>query len=438
MKWKNLLLVFVGVAVCGAAWFSYLGRRQPRTVVISTGSELGVYYRVGKEVGESFAKRNSPIRCEIVSSAGSHENVTRLQNGTADVAILQNDAVADESVRSLAMLYTEVLHLVCRKESGIECLNDLIDHPTSLGSQSGGTYPLATELLRFSRVNIPAHHQHQLGFEKSADALRSGDIDAAFFLVGLGAEIIQELVARPEFELVPIQIRSVGKEDTFVSERAFIEGFRTHYPHATYAEIPLMSYDGNPTTPTPSVGIGAVLACRESWDEELARDLVQTVFAHRAVLGRKISLLSGLDEQSSQVQLQFPLHRGAEAYYRRNEPGYLAENAESIGVLITVALLLASGLHAVKKWIDQKRKNRVDVYYERVQKILGSIAGESPSDFDDAVRDLEDIESIACHELISERLDADHSFVILQNMIFRCRAEIERAQAAVNKPVEKA
>ncbi|MEO9929806.1 TAXI family TRAP transporter solute-binding subunit [Rhodopirellula bahusiensis] len=433
MSWTNFLLALFGGVICWVAWIALAGATRTEPVVISTGSEQGIYFQVGKEIGDSYMNRHPEIRCEVIPSEGSRENVTRLQDGTADVAIVQNDAVADERVRSLAILYTEVLHLVCRKDAGIECLNDLADHPTNLGSLSGGTHPLVEALLQFSRVEIPAEHQRNLGFAQSAEALRSGDLDAAFFLVGLGSEIIEELIASPEFELVPIQIRAMEGEATFISERAFIDGFRTHYPHAKVAVIPLMSYEGSPITPTPSVGIGAVLACRADWDEELANNLVQTVFAHRAVLGRKISLLSGLDEQSSQTQLQFPLHRGAEAYFRRNEPGFLAQNAESIGVLITVALLLASGLHGIKKWIDQRRKNRVDVYYGRVQHILDSIGNHQASDFDAALRDLEEIESTTCQELIEERLDADHSFVILQNMISRCRAEIERAVIAAGR-----
>ena len=99
-------------------------------------------------------------------------------------------------------------------------------------------------------------------------------------------------------------------------------------------------------------------------------------------------------------------------------------------MLITVALLLASGLHGIKKWIDQRRKNRVDVYYGRVQQILDSIGHQRVSDFGAPLLDLEEIESTTCQELIEERLDADHSFVILQNMISRCRAEIERAETA--------
>ncbi|MFG0264684.1 MAG: TAXI family TRAP transporter solute-binding subunit [Rhodopirellula sp. JB055] len=433
MSWTNFLLALFGGAICWVAWIAFAGSTPSQRVVISTGSEQGVYFQVGKEIGDSYMNRHPEIRCEVIPSEGSRENVARLQDGTADVAIVQNDAVADQRVRSLAILYTEVLHLVCRKDVGIECLNDLADHPTNLGSLSGGTHPLVEALLQFSRVEIPAEHQQNLGFAQSAEALRAGELDAAFFLVGLGSEIIEELVTSPEFELVPIQIRAVEDEATFISERAFIDGFRTHYPHAKVAVIPLMPYEGSPITPTPSVGIGAVLACRANWDEELANDLVQTIFAHRAVLGRKISLLSGLDEQSSQAQLQVPLHRGAEAYFRRNEPGFLAQNAESIGVLITIALLLASGLHGIKKWIDQRRKNRVDVYYGRVQHILDSIGQQRVSDFSVALRDLEEIESTTCQELIEERLDADHSFVILQNMINRCRAEIERAETTARR-----
>lgn len=428
MNSKWLLLTLAIGAASAVGWFAIIRGDGYQTVRLSTGSELGVYYRVGKEIGEAFENRYPLVRCDIAQTEGSRENVLRLRNGLADVAILQNDAVAGENIRSLALLYTEVLHLVCRRGEGIQCLNDLVDQPTNLGSRSGGTYPLVKELLRFSRVEIPVSNQKNIGFAAAGDGLRSGDIDAAFFLVGVGAEIVQDLISNPEFELVPIQIRAFDDKDGFVPQQAFINGFQAHYPHATFAEIPLMSYEGRPTTPMPSVGIGAVLACRDSWDNDLARELVRSVFAHRAVLGRKISLLSGLDEHSSQNHLQFPLHGGAEAYYRRNEPGFLAENAESMGLLITLALLIASGVHAMKKWIVQRRKNRVDVYYGRVQGIANSMRQSDSFRFDDAFRELNEIESTACEELINERLDADHSYVILQNMIARCRTEIERSQ----------
>ncbi len=423
---RLLSVALVALLACVTTWL-FIARANPsETVTISTGSPLGIYHRVGEEIGKSFANSNTAVQCETIPSGGSRDNVSRLQEGTADVAIVQNDAIANESVRSLAMLYTEVLHLVCRRQADIVCLNDLVDHPTNLGTKSGGTNQLVTELLQFSRVKIPNSNQTNTGFSEAADSLRSGDIDAAFFLVGVGAEIIHDLLADPEFELVPIQIRVAGEDGSFISERAFVEGFQIHYPHATYAEIPLMSYEGKPVRPTSSVGIGAVLACRKSWDEELARTLVQSIFASKAVLGRKISLLSRLDEESSQTQLQFPLHRGAEGYYRRNEPGYLAENAESFGLLITLALLVASGLHGIKKWIDQKRKNRVDVYYDRVQRIQRSLKQPSFAGTQNAFQELEEIEAAACKELINEQLDADHSYVILQNMISRCRREIER------------
>ena len=255
--------------------------------------------------------------------------------------------------------------------------------------------------------------------------LNSDDLDAGFFLVGVGADVIQRLLADDRFELIPIQIRIDGRGDAMVSEQEFVEGFQTQYPFAVYSSIPLMAYEGEPNQPTASVGIGAVLGCRKDWDDDLARDLTQAVFAHKAVLGRQIPLLSRLDEFSGQSALQFPLHQGADDYYRRNEPGFLAENAESIGLLLTLALLAASGLHGVKKWIDQSRKNRVDVYYQQVQDIH-ALASQAADGCADCFERLNEVEAQACEELIQERLDADHTYVILQNMISRCRSELER------------
>ncbi|QDT05372.1 hypothetical protein K227x_37720 [Rubripirellula lacrimiformis] len=397
------------------------------TVVISTGSEGGVYHKVGTLIGDALHQRIPEVHCTIDPSVGSTENIARLEAGTTDVAIVQNDAVASQRVRSLAMLYTESLHLVCRREAQITCLNDLVSHQTNLGSTSGGTSQLVNELLSFAQIQLPESMQTRVGFTEAETMLVSGQLDAAFFLVGVGSDIIQRLLADPRFELVPIQLRASGASDSFFADKAFIDGFQTRYPYATYREIPLMAYQGKPTRPVASIGIGAVLVCRDDWDQELARVLVQAVFAHKAVLGRKISLLTNIDETTSQSSLQFPLHLGADAYYRRNEPGYLAENAESIGLLITLALLTASGLHGAKKWIDQNRKNRVDVYYARVQETdTLTRQATTPDDLAKCEERLRLIEAQACDELIAERLDADHSYVILQNMLIRCHTDLDR------------
>ncbi|TWU46885.1 TAXI family TRAP transporter solute-binding subunit [Rubripirellula reticaptiva] len=418
--------LFLAIPALGLGWW-FLRMETKLRVVMSTGSESGVYHQLATELGNAFENHRPSVEWTLQSSAGSAENVARLESGVTDVAIVQNDAIANAAVRSLAMLYTESLHLVCRREAKITCLNDLAKHKTNLGSKDGGTFQLVRELLSFSRIELPADNLDHLGFQDAEIGLESGELDAAFFLVGVGAEVIGRLLSDDRFELVPIHIQVGSDVDSVVSEEAFIDGFRTHYPYATYTDIPLMAYEGKPRRPIAAVGIAAVLACRGDWDDELARDLVQTLFAHKAVLGHQIPLLSGLDETSSRSSLQFPLHQGAESYYRRNEPGFLAENAESIGLLITLALLTFSGLHGVKKWIDQNRKNRVDVYYQRVQE-LQTNANLSAGNVDQAswYRTLNEIESQACEELISERLDADHSYVILQNMIARCRRELKR------------
>ena len=167
------------------------------------------------------------------------------------------------------------------------------------------------------------------------------------------------------------------------------------------------------------------------WDDEDAKVLLETLFSQRAVLGRDLTLLCQLDENTAQSGLQFPLHSGAESYYRRNEPGFLAENAESIGLIVTLLLLALSGMHSLHRWYAQRRKNHVDTYYRRIQEILESLdRSASLAQLQGGLeKELRTVEAAACEELIDERLDADHSYVILQNMLQDCDTQIRNCLA---------
>ncbi|SMP48214.1 hypothetical protein SAMN06265222_102393 [Neorhodopirellula lusitana] len=427
---RVLLLVVLGLAMCAALavfWPSSSGKLR-----FSTGSEVGIYHRVAQRISESLRQSNPGVEIELQTSLGSQENISRLESGDANLAIVQNDSIGGSNIRSLAALYPEVLHLVCRKESKIRCLDDLADKRVSLGARDSGTAQLTNELLRFARIQIEPGNVQFLSFEQSADGLRDQEIDAAFFLVGIGAEAIDRLLQTGSVELVSIQIHSVGDSSQFVEPAKLIDGFQVHYPFASFIEIPMMSYSGLPSEPIASVGVQAVFVCRADLPDAEANWFVETLFAQRAVLGRELTLLSQLDENFAQASLQFPLHPGAESYFRRNEPGFLAENAETIGLIITVLLLIASALHSLHRWYAQSRKNHVDTYYRRVQDLLQRLDDVTESvELDALTAELKSIGAAACDELIDERLDADHSYVILQHMVEFCDTQIRRRYEAL-------
>lgn len=409
--------------------------KTPAPLRFSTGSELGVYNTVGTRIAEVAQQERPDISVQVQQSSGSQENILRLEQGTADIAIVQNDSIGGDGLQSLAALYPEVLHLACRKEANILCLNDLVGKRTNLGAKDSGTFQVVTELLNFSRIDLQEINLQHQSFQQASEKLRDNQLDAAFFLVGIGAQVIENLMQDQEIELVPIRLADPKQKGTYFEPVDLINGFQVHYPYASYIQIPMMTYAGRPQTPIASVGVNAVLVARSDLSYSDAKYFTETLFAQRAVLGREIAQLSQLDEASAQAFLQFPIHPGAEAYYHRNDPGFLAENAESIGLIVTLLLLGFSGLHSAHRWYAQRRKNHVDTYYQRIKEILLELSDQpNRSQLLALESELEQIEAAACEELIDERLDADDTYIILQNMLKMTSDRLANAQAILLSP----
>ena len=131
-----------------------------------------------------------------------------------------------------------------------------------------------------------------------------------------------------------------------------------------------MAYQGRPVTPVPSLSVQAVLACKKDVDEDIIGRITRTLFTQRAVLSQNVPAFSYIDESKALAGLQFPLHEGAENFYQRKEPGFFAENAEIMGFLLTLVLLVWSGADWIRKWYLQRQKNRIDTYYEAVDDVI--------------------------------------------------------------------
>ena len=132
-----------------------------------------------------------------------------------------------------------------------------------MGDKRSGTYPVTTELLRFAHVELETSQLRFEAFDDAAALLQEGELDAAFFLVGIGSQAINGLLQDDKVELVPIQIPVDDQGGQMVAPASFIQGFQVHYPFAAFAEIPMMAYSGRPSRPVPSLAISAVLVCRD-------------------------------------------------------------------------------------------------------------------------------------------------------------------------------
>ena len=419
-------LIFAG----GLVWF--LRSPEPTVVDFMTGSKDGLYHRLALQIKSAVESDHKDIIINLITSAGSRENIVHLDEGKAQLALVQNDAPGGSSIRSLAALYPEVLHLLCRTNSNIRSLRDLSGKRIGVGAPQSGTEQITTNLLTFAGVQVKAQDILRSPFGPTITQLRTGKLDAAFFLTGLGTPAISSALRDGELTLAPIHTGYVDANSAENTSRTLVNGFRIRYPHVSPNTIPLMAYSGKPTLPIPSLGVQAVLVCHKDTDIDIIERISRTIFNQRAVLSQKEPIFSGLDELTAQSNLQFPLHEGAENYYRRKDPGFISENAEVMGFILTIILLGWSILSWLREWFTQNRKNKIDSYYQAVDDVINRLHdGTNLKEIDELEGELLKIRQRASAELVNEQLAANESYIIYQNMLNGCQTMLVRMRQKI-------
>jgi TRAP transporter TAXI family solute receptor len=435
---KKLRFVPVAIALLVAIGVWWNLRASDRTVLVfATGSQDGFYHRLAKQMKTVIEANHPDLRIDLKSSAGSNENIEWLDGGKVHLALVQNDTLGGQSVRSLAGLYPEILHLICRTNASIQTLRDLSGHRVGIGAAGSGTEQITTNLLSFAGVSLEKNQTIRASFGAALEKLRDGQLDAAFFLTGLGSPAISDALSNEQLALVPIQAQPHDADPKEIALR-FTDGFRVNYPHISPRIIPQLTYQGRPAQPLPSLSVQAVLVCQKKVNADAIGRITRTLFEQRAVLSQKEPAFTHLDEQTARAALQFPLHEGAENFYRRREPGFVAENAEIMGLLITVLLLLWSILVWARRWFSQSQKNRIDTYYEAVEDVIRRLHdGADLQEIDELETDLLKIRQRASAELVKEQLAADESYIIYQNMLNGCQSMLVRMREKIQASPEK-
>ena len=434
--WRWLILVGVlSLAVPLAAaliWFNFLFP-TPEKYRFATGSTAGVYDNFGNLFVDAMKDFDESIVLEVTESAGSKDNARRLEEGECHFALLQNDTSGQRSIRSIAVLYEETLHLVCRKEANIQTLADLDGKVVAVGEESSGTYSVANALLDFVLGDNLAVKRLPLSTVDTQNRLLSGEIDAAFFVFGLRSKSLLDLLKDPSMQLLPIMPEAGSDVTDDNSAMELVEGFRTIYPYVEAATVPMKTYGDLPVRALPTLSISAVLVCRDDVPRSVVSQVTHLLFKDKAELAKQLPLIAGLNESNATKGLQFSVHEGADDYYRRREPGFLAEHAESMGFVLTLILLGWSAISGITSLRRKEAKDQIDQYYQRVLVIHDRIHDCKTEEARVTLHaELVAIERESKLELIGETLRPDNSFVVLQNMLASSMDELR----PLNHPTE--
>ena len=315
------LIVALGVYIAG-------DRNRVHHLTIAAGSKQGESYIFSQAMAQVIAKYQPKIEIQVLETKGSEENVELLEKKKVQLAMAQADTPALPSARIVSFLFPDTFQLVVTDKSGIQEVADLRGKRIGLPPQGGGQYKSFWFLAEHYRLK-PTDFRYMAMTEEQADlAFRSNQVDAVFRVRPPGNKSILELVQNRRGHLVPIDQAAAMK---------------IKQPAMEAASIPKGAYQGDPPIPAiplPTVAVQRIFLANKEVDAEIVRQITSILYERRQELATIISVASYVSPPSTVGGTGLPVHPGVQAYYDREKPSFAQSNADYLGLILTLVLLL--------------------------------------------------------------------------------------------------
>ncbi|MBL4666419.1 MAG: TAXI family TRAP transporter solute-binding subunit [Sneathiella sp.] len=330
-RWTNRL-IFAGVAVI--LFSSSLTAQDVTFFRIGTGATSGTYFPIGTLIGSTITGPPGSRPCEeggscgvpgLIAAAqttrGSVANIRSVLDGQLESALAQSDLVyaayygtgvfeknptAGKSLRVIANLYPEDVHLIVRKNLGISSVADLKGKRVSIDLPGSGTRQNAKNILKAYGITAKDYTAIDANSDKALSLLRKGELDAFFFIAGYPVVAVADLADAGLIDLLPI---AGGKADEIINLYEFFSA----------STIPKGTYKG--------LGAISTLAVSTQWivNAALPNDLAYGITSSLWHPKNRVLLDSGhskgklIQYDTARKGVGIPLHPGATKFYRQRD-----------------------------------------------------------------------------------------------------------------------
>lgn len=281
---------------------------------MATGGTTGTYYAYGGVIANILNGKLGSLQLNVQSTGASKANIFLIDDGEADVAIVQNDVMdyaskgtdlfeedgAIESFSAGAALYAEVCQII--SSGDIKSVEDLKGKRVSVGDAGSGVEFNARQILNAYGISFDDIEVNNLGFGDSADALKDGKIDAFFCTAGAPTTAITELATTNSINLL-------GIDDEHAAALQNDYAFYTQYtiPGGTYKGV-----DDDVVT----VAVKATLIVSNELSEDVVYDLVKGLFDNKDAITAGHAKGAELDPAYAVDGISVKFHPGAEKYFK--------------------------------------------------------------------------------------------------------------------------
>ncbi|PLY04356.1 MAG: hypothetical protein C0625_16910 [Arcobacter sp.] len=388
MKYKFFTVTIPIILLIGGAFYFTAGFIQPspkKEITIATGSKTGNYYKTALEYKKLLEQ--DKVKVNLITSAGSMENIEILKNKKADIAFVQNGTIDNENTKgitSLASIYYEPLWVFYKNDGySIDYIIQLISKKISIGKEGSGTKDLSLNILKDNGISEENSTILNYDNNKAKEELIKGNIDAIFIVSSHNSDIVKELLEDPKINILSFKrAKAYSRKYTFLETLNLYEGTLDLYKNLPDQNINLLSTTAN-------------LVIREDIPEELTRLFLKKV---KEVHNKK-DLFAKSGEFPNTNNMLVELNVEAQRYFKNGDtwlekifPFWIASNIDRLKILIipllTLLLPLFKGFFPLYNW---SMRSKIYRWYDEIRAIDNDIESLKP---EDAKEELEKIEKL--------------------------------------------
>ena len=389
-------IAVLGVCLAGllATFVLFVEAPPPSHIVIATGREDGAYYRFAQQYAALLKKAG--ITLEVRATKGSVENLSLLLDEDSDVsvALVQSgiaDQAASSSLQALGSLYREPLWVFYRGTEEIDRLIQLKGKRLAVGPEGSGTRSIALQLLKANDIDASEAQLFDLAGREAAEALTNHQIDAAFFVAGVDAAYIQQLLKEPEVRLV---------------ELAQAEAYARRFRFLSTLTIPagglLDLKDNLPAKNTTLIAPTAMLVTRKT----LHPALISLLLNVATKVHSDGDVLTNPGEFPSASFTDLPLSEDAAHYFRfgppvlqRVLPFWLASLVDRLKIMIIpLIMVMMPLLRAAPPLVRWRTRRKIYLWYTQLRQIdQKAIQGMSIAEAQKSLETLNVLEQQVAH-----------------------------------------
>lgn len=209
-------------------------------------------------------------------------------------------------------------------------------------------------------------------------------------------------------------------------EPAFIEYALIIEPRFGRLTVPIR-YTGNQGKGVSTLLSTAHLITGSHVDRNELQEIITMIYDNRVFLTLNDKSYMAIREDFNARNLNFPLHAGTTAFLNRYEPSFLERNAEYLGLLVTLLLIAFGFFQWLHRYVAQKKKDRIDVYFQQYDAITKN-PDLTPLQ---RMNELEALRSRAIEQMVVERLHIQDFNVL--NQAIEYERIIQNQRAALKK-----